>query len=124
MLAPWLKYLHICSERVVYLASDACQIACTGLRLAEAPTVTSTFLSGKPQGVKLPLLLPVNELHLCCLEDGLPLSGGEWLKETSILLLSVTLENLSVFIYDLIHREPVCFILVNRSTNDQLQSAK
>lgn len=54
--------------------------------------------------MKLPLLLPVYALHPCCLEESLPLSGGVRLKETSILKVSIADVDVSVFIWDLIHR--------------------
>lgn len=51
----------------MYLTLNARQTARAGLRLTEASAVTSTGLSRESQGMKLPLLLPVDELDPCCL---------------------------------------------------------
>lgn len=87
-----------------YLTFDPCQATCTGLWLAEASAVTPTRLSGESQGVQLPLLLPLYPLHACSLQEGLPLSGGERLQETSVTDVSVTAGSISVSIWDLIYR--------------------
>lgn len=108
---------------MLYLALDACQTACAGLWLTKALAVTSTGLPGDTQGMKLPLLLLVNTLHPRCQEESLPLSGRVRLKETLILQLRITDVDVNVFMWDLIHCEPVCFSLVNGPTGDQLQSA-
>lgn len=105
----------------MYLTLNARQTARAGLRLTEASAVTSTGLSRESQGMKLPLLLPVDELDPCCLKDGLALFRGEWLKETSVLLLAITDVAVSVFIWDLICSKPVCFLLVNGPTGNQLE---
>lgn len=109
---------------MLYLALDSRQTACAGLWLTKASAVTSTGLPGETQGVELPLLLPVYALHPRCLEESLPLFGGVRLKETSILQLSITDVDVSVFILDLIHSEPLCFPLVNGPTSEQLESAE
>lgn len=98
---------------MLYLTLDSCQTACTGFWLTKALAVTSTVLSGQTQGMKLPLLLSVYTLHPCCLQESLSLFGGVRLKETSILQLSITDVDVSVFVKDLIRCEPVCFSLVN-----------
>lgn len=107
-----------------YLALDSCQTACAGLWLTKTLAVTATGFPGDTQGMKLPLLLPVYALHPRCLEESLPLFGGVRLKETSILQLSIIDVDVTVFIWDLIHHEPVCLFLVNGPTSDQLESAQ
>lgn len=71
--------------------------------------------------MKLPFLLPVYELDPCCLEHGLALFGGEWLKETSVLLVAITDVAVSVFIWDLLHSETVCLLLIDGPTREQLE---
>lgn len=73
-----------------YLAIDSCQTACAGLRLTKASAVTSAGLPGEAQGVELPLLLAVYAFHPCCQQKSLSLSGRVWMKEASVLHVSVT----------------------------------
>lgn len=54
--------------------------------------------------MQLPLLLPLYPLYACSLQEGLPLSGGEWLQESSVADVCVTDRGISVSIWDLIHR--------------------
>lgn len=117
-IITWTYYRGTLND---YLALDACQTACTGLWLTETLAVASTFLSGETQGVKLPLLLPVDPLHPGRQEERLPLPGAVRREEPSVLQLCVADVEVAVLVWDLIHGEPVRFLLVHGPADDQLE---
>lgn len=84
-----------------YLTPDSCQAARTRLWLTKTPAVAPAGLPGEAQGMKLPLLVPVDAFHPCCEEESLPLSGGVRLKESSVSVVDV---DVIVLLWDLIHR--------------------
>lgn len=108
-------------KSVRYLALDPSQAAGAGLRLTEAPTVTSAGCSGEPQPVKLPLLLLVDGFHPRSQQQSLSLFGGDGLKEASILQVRVADAELSFFLSNLVHGEPVRFVEAHSSAHDQLK---
>lgn len=71
--------------------------------------------------MQLPLLLPLDPLHASSLKDGLPLSGGERLQETSVPHVCVTDGGIGVSVWDLIHRQPFGFPLVNDPAGHPLE---
>lgn len=72
------------------LTLDSCQAARTGFWFAGASAVASAGLPGEAQGVKLPLLLPVDAFHPSCEEESLPLLGGVGQGENAALQVSIT----------------------------------